>query len=74
MEKYGLDERNHIFDEIIRSRRSIRVFKDEKPPKEDIDDIIEAGMLAPYAAAAVGDIKDFRRFLYLKEALKVSIL
>ena len=70
MEKYGLDERNHIFDEIIQSKRSIRVFKDGKPPKEDIDDIIEAGMLAPYAATAVGDIKDFRRFFVFERGTK----
>jgi nitroreductase len=56
------NKRNVIFDDIVKSRRSIRVFKDDKPPKENIEDIIEAGMLAPYAAAAVGDSKDFRRF------------
>lgn len=55
-------ERNLIFDKIIHSRRSIRVFKDDKPTKKDIEDIIEAGMLAPYAAAAVGKNKDFRLF------------
>jgi len=57
-----IKEHNLIFDEIIKSRRSIRIFKDDKPPKKDIEDIIEAGMLAPYAAAAVGKNKDFRRF------------
>jgi nitroreductase len=67
MEKHGLDERNLIFDEIVKSRRSIRAFKDEKPPKEVVDDIIEAGMLAPYAAAAVGDSKDFRRFFVFEK-------
>lgn len=56
------DERNLILDEIIQSRRSVRIFKDNKPPKKNIEDIIEAGMLAPYAAAAVGENKDFRRF------------
>jgi nitroreductase len=70
MEKYGLDERNLIFDEIVKSRRSIRAFKDEKPPKEVVDDIIEAGMLAPYAAAAVGDSKDFRRFFVFEKGSK----
>ncbi|MCE5214450.1 MAG: nitroreductase family protein [Methanobacterium sp.] len=57
-----INERNLIFDDIVRTRRSIRVFKDDKPPKKYIEDIIEAGMLAPYAAAAVGDSKDFRHF------------
>ncbi|HTX61548.1 MAG TPA: nitroreductase family protein, partial [Methanobacterium sp.] len=70
MEKYDLDERNLIFDEIIKSRRSIRAFKDEKPPKEVIENIIKAGMLAPYAAAAVGDSKDFRRFFVFEKGNK----
>ena len=39
----SVDERNQILDEIIKSRRSIRDFKEEKPPKEWIEDIIEAG-------------------------------
>jgi nitroreductase len=70
MEKYDLDERNLIFDEIIKSRHSIRAFKDEKPPKEVIEHIIKAGMLAPYAAAAVGDNKDFRRFFVFEKGSK----
>jgi nitroreductase len=55
-------ERNKIFDEIVKSRRSIRDFKQEKPPRESIEAVIRAGMLAPYAALAVRDRKDFRRF------------
>ena len=50
------------FDEILRLRRSIRVFTDEVPPKELIDRIINAGLLAPYAAQAVGSDKNFRKF------------
>jgi nitroreductase len=53
---------NDVLDEIIKSRRSIRVFNDEFPSKEDVEKILHAGMLAPYAAQAVGDNEDFRRF------------
>jgi nitroreductase len=53
---------NNMFDEIIKSRRSVRFFKDEFPSKEDIKDILKAGMMAPYAAQAVGENEDFRRF------------
>jgi nitroreductase len=53
---------NKVFDEIIKSRQSIRSFKDDIPSKENIEDILEAGMLAPYAAQAVGENEDFRRF------------
>lgn len=63
----SLQERNQIFDEIVKSRRSVREFKEEKPPKEQIEGIIEAGMLAPYAAAAVRDEKDFRRFFVFEK-------
>ena len=47
-------ECNDVFDNIIETRRSIRFFKDEMPPKEFIEDIIKAGLFAPYAAQAVG--------------------
>ena len=67
MEKIDKDKRNQIFDEIVSSRHSIRAFKEEKPPKELIEGIIEAGMLAPYAAAAVGDKQDFRRFFVFEK-------
>lgn len=53
---------NNMFDEIIKSRRSVRFFKDEFPSKEFIKDILNAGMMAPYAAQAVGENEDFRRF------------
>ncbi len=64
------DERNQIFDEIVKSRHSIRVFNEEKPPKELIEEIVEAGMLAPYAAAAVGNEIDFRRFFVFQKDTK----
>ena len=54
-----------VFDNIIKSRRSIRFFKDEVPPKEYIEDIIKAGLLAPYAAQAVGEDNYFRKFIVI---------
>ena len=61
---------NEIFDEIIKSRRSTRFFKDEFPSKENIEDILNAGMLAPYAAQAVGDYEDFSCFFVFKNGGK----
>jgi nitroreductase len=61
---------NKIFDEIIKSRHSTRFFKEEFPSKENIEDILNAGMLAPYAAQAVGDNEDFRRFFVFKNGGK----
>ena len=61
------EDLNETLDEIIKSRHSVRVFKEDKPPKEFIEDIINAGMLAPYAAAAVGNQKEFRRFFIFEK-------
>lgn len=58
-------ECNRMLDEILSSRRSIRSFRDEAPSRELIKDVLRAGLLAPYAGAAVsGD--DFRRFVVIK--------
>ena len=58
-------ECNATFNEIIRNRRSIRFFRDEIPSKELIDEIIEAGLFAPYAAQAVGEEEYFRKFIII---------
>ena len=55
-----------FFDEIIMSRRSVRFFKDQFPSKDDIENILKAGLMAPYAAQAVGENEDFRRFFVFK--------
>ncbi len=61
---------NNVFDEIIKSRRSVRFFKDEFPSKENIEDILDAGMMAPYAAQAVGENEEFRRFFVFENGTK----
>jgi nitroreductase len=70
------DQKNAILDEILASRRSHRLFREEAPPEEDIWRIIHAGLLAPFAAAAAGGSKDyFRRFFVMKKgslALKAA--
>ena len=60
-------ECNDVFDNIIKARRSIRFFKDEMPPKEFIEDIIKAGLFAPYAAQAVGGEEYFRKFIVISK-------
>jgi nitroreductase len=57
---------NVVLDRIIEARRSIRVFKKDVPPDSVIKGIIHAGVYAPYAALAVGDIPDFRRFFVFR--------
>jgi len=60
-------ECSDAFDNIIEARRSIRFFNDEMPPKECIEDIINAGLLAPYAAQAVGEEEYFRKFIVISK-------
>jgi nitroreductase len=64
------NECNNIFDKIIESRRSVRFFKEDFPSKENIEEVLNAGMLAPYAAQAVGENEDFRRFFVFKNGSK----
>ena len=56
-------EANAVLDEIILARRTIRAFADEAPPRGLIEQLIKAGLQAPYAALAVGGQDDFRRFI-----------
>ncbi len=61
-------QRNMYLDQILAERRSHRRFRPDPCSDDDIRRIIHAGLLAPYAAAAVGTSKDyFRRFFVLRE-------
>jgi len=64
-------ECNKIIDQVIMSRRSIRKFKQEAPPKELVEQILQAGLLAPYASAGVERV-DFRRFIVIKRESKAT--
>jgi nitroreductase len=60
------DNANRVLDEIIEARRTIRSFAREAPPREEIEKLIRAGFLAPYAALAVAGRPDFRKFFVLE--------
>jgi nitroreductase len=61
------EQKNMFLDQILAERRSYRVFRPEIPPEDEIRRILNAGLLAPYAAAAVGGSKDyFRRFFVIR--------
>jgi nitroreductase len=60
------DKKNMFLDRILAERRSYRMFKPEFPPEDAIRRIIHAGLLAPFAAAAVGNSTEyFRRFFVM---------
>jgi len=56
---------NEVLDMLLRTRRSTRSFTKEVPSKELIEEIIEAGRLAPYAILAVAKQTDFRHFFII---------
>jgi nitroreductase len=65
-------ENNQALDEIIAARRSIRSFKRDSPPREMIEAILQAGLLAPFAGLAVGSGKDYRYFVVIPRDSRVS--
>jgi nitroreductase len=62
---------NQQLDELIELRRSVRSFTDEVPPREMIEQILKAGLAAPYAAPAVAGTKVFRRFCVVERGSAV---
>lgn len=62
------DQDNAVLDRIIGERRSCRRFTEEMPPDQMIEEIIHAGLHAPFAAAAIGTDNDyFRRFVVVRK-------
>lgn len=53
---------NRALDDIMKARRICRKFTDQIPPKEDVEAVVEAGRLAPYASISSGDVDVFRHF------------
>ena len=60
-------EENAVIDRVMGCRHSHRQFNKEVPAEDDIRRILHAGLLAPFAAATVGNSTDyFRRFFVMK--------
>ena len=53
------EQKNVTLDHILAERRSYRMFRPEFPPEDAIRRIIHAGLLAPFAAAMVGNFTDY---------------
>jgi len=52
-------------DEVMKARHTVRAFDPAPLKKEDVNEIISAGLTAPYAAIAVGGRKDFRKIFVI---------
>lgn len=59
---------NKILDEIIKTRRSIRSFTPDIPPRDLVERIIEAGLLAPYSLTSLTGSDDYRRFIVIPKS------
>ena len=60
-------QKNVCLDQILAERRSHRMFRPEFCSEEEIRRILHAGLLAPYAAAAIGNHNNyFRRFFVMR--------
>jgi nitroreductase len=67
----AFEEENQVLDRIIRSRRTVRNFKPDAVPRSMVEGIIQAGLLAPYARAAVSR-DDFRKFAVIPRESEVT--
>lgn len=67
-----LDRNNHIRAKIMKSKCSIRYFKEEKPPKILIKKIIEEGMATPYDSPEFRSVKNFRKFFIFEKGTTKS--
>jgi nitroreductase len=56
---------NMALDAVLERRRSIRRFKDEVPPREYVEQVIKAGVFAPYAGMVGKPLAEMRRFTVL---------
>ena len=66
--------------EIIKTRHSVRAFSNKPLKKEDVEQILEAGLTAPFASISVAGKPDYRRFYVImgdspaKEKVKNAIV
>jgi nitroreductase len=60
-------EENRLLDDVIAGRRSIRAFKSEPPPEECIEEILFAGLQAPYAGLAAEEDVPYRLFRVIRQ-------
>ena len=52
-------------DDILKARRSVRMFGKMQPDKRDINQIIQAGLIAPFASIPAKGKTDFRKIIVI---------
>lgn len=58
--------------EAIRKRKSTRNYTDEEVKQEQIEQVLEAGRLAPFAGLAQAGKTDFRHFFVIKRGSETA--
>jgi nitroreductase len=67
MAKREIDrEGNAYLDRVIEDRRTVRAFTGEAPPREHIEAVVRAGLLAPFSPMSVSPEELFRRFVIME--------
>lgn len=60
-------EENQVLDKILEARCTCRNFSDQVPAKEDIEKIIWAGQVSPYASIDSKMVTPFRHFFVIQK-------
>lgn len=60
-------EENRLLDDVIARRRSVRAFKSEAPQEEWVEQVIFAGLQAPYAGLAAKENVPYRLFRVIRQ-------
>jgi nitroreductase len=71
MTSFTVEEQNQVLDRLIESRRTVRKFKTEAPPRPMVEKVLQAGLFAPYAQISVTR-EDFRRFVVIPRESEVT--
>jgi nitroreductase len=71
MTPFTVEEQNQVLDRLIETRRTVRKFRNEIPPRPTVEKVLQAGLFAPYAQISVTR-EDFRRFVVIPRESEVT--
>jgi nitroreductase len=68
------EQHSRALDDILKARRTVRAFSPNAPSKAEIEEIIQAGLIAPFGALAVAGNPDFRKVIVVPNSSPVSVI
>jgi nitroreductase len=68
------EQHSKSLEDILKARHSVRVFGPNVPSKEEIESVIQAGLIAPFGALAVAGKTDFRKVIVIPNSSPVSVI